>query len=146
MKQYTFAMIKPCSYHLYPSILKFMVDREFIPDIVMPRKLDLAAFKHLYGHHIDQPFFEGLADSMVDRHVIPMVVSWYADPDYSVGGFRKLLGATDPSKAESGTIRRAFARGNALPNNCMHGSDSFSSAGRELAYFFPEQFGALASR
>jgi nucleoside-diphosphate kinase len=53
-----------------------------------------------------------------------------------VEDYRKLMGPTDPSKAEEGTLRKEF--GENVQNNAVHGSDSNESAAREIAFFFPD--------
>ena len=84
-----------------------------------------------YVVHRERPFYEGLCQFMVSGPCIPMVL----EGDDAIQRLRELMGATDPSKAASGTIRRAFAA--SIEANAIHGSDSSESAAFEIPYFFP---------
>jgi nucleoside-diphosphate kinase len=69
---------------------------------------------------------------MSSNPIIPMIL----EKENAVEDFRKLIGATDPAKAEEGTIRKRFAR--SLGSNAIHGSDSDENAAIEGHFFFPE--------
>lgn len=83
-----------------------------------------------YAEHKGRPFFDGLVDFMVSGPVVVQVLSG----EDAVARNRDLMGATDPQKAAPGTIRADFAT--AIDANAVHGSDSTTSAAREVAYFF----------
>lgn len=83
-----------------------------------------------YAEHRGKPFFDGLVDFMVSGPVCVQVLS---GPN-AIAHHRELLGATDPQKAEPGTVRADFAQ--EMPANAAHGSDSPESAAREIAVFF----------
>ena len=83
-----------------------------------------------YIVHKDRPFFRSLADFMTSGPCIPMVL----EGDHAIQRLRDLMGATDPSKAAAGTIRREFAT--SIEANIIHGSDSPQSAAFEIPYFF----------
>ena len=92
---------------------------------------DLCA--RFYDEHKNQVFFGELLDFMTASPVIVLACQGAS----AVSFVRKLMGATDPSKAEPGTLRRDY--GDSLGENAVHGSDSIASAKRELALFFTEE-------
>jgi nucleoside-diphosphate kinase len=84
-----------------------------------------------YAVHRDKPFFGQLADFMSSG---PAVVMALEAPD-AIKKWRNLMGATNPEKAEAGTIRKDF--GASIERNATHGSDAPETAAFELGYFFP---------
>jgi nucleoside-diphosphate kinase len=95
--------------------------------------IDRDVAEHHYAEHAQKPFFEDLVDFITSGEV---VVAKVTGPD-AIAVLRELMGATDPAKAASGTIRGDY--GTEITQNLVHGSDSPESAERELALFFPEQ-------
>lgn len=85
-----------------------------------------------YEVHQERPFYGELCEYMSSNPIIPMIL----EKENAVEDFRKLIGATDPAKAEEGTIRKRFAR--SLSSNAIHGSDSDENAAVEGHFFFPE--------
>lgn len=85
-----------------------------------------------YAVHKARPFYGELVDYMVSG---PVLVSVLEGPD-AVALNRKLMGATDPKKADPGTIRADFA--DSINANAVHGSDSLENAKTEIKLFFPE--------
>ena len=85
-----------------------------------------------YAVHKERPFFKDLVDFMVSGPVFVQVL----EGDNSIAKNRDLMGATDPKKAEKGTIRADFAQ--SIDANAVHGSDAVASAAREISYFFAE--------
>jgi nucleoside-diphosphate kinase len=83
-----------------------------------------------YAEHKGRPFYSDLIDFMTSGPVIIQVL--YGDDAVIVN--RNLMGATDPTEADSGTIRADFA--DSIDANAVHGSDSTTSAQREISYFF----------
>ena len=83
-----------------------------------------------YIVHKDRPFYASLCAFMTQGPSIPMVV----EGENAINRVRDLMGATDPSKAAPGTIRREFA--SSIESNVVHGSDSPESAAFEIPYFF----------
>ncbi len=83
-----------------------------------------------YAEHKGRPFYEGLVEFMTSGPVCVQVL----EGDNAISRNRELMGATDPKKAEPGTIRADFAE--AISTNAVHGSDSPNSAAREIAFFF----------
>ncbi|WP_269533395.1 nucleoside-diphosphate kinase [Chitinimonas sp. BJYL2] len=102
-------------------------------------KIVAAKMKHLsraeaegfYAVHKERPFFKDLVDFMVSGPVVIQVLQG----EGAVLKNRDLMGATDPKKAEKGTIRADFA--DSIDANAVHGSDSAENAAIEIAYFFP---------
>jgi nucleoside-diphosphate kinase len=83
-----------------------------------------------YAEHRERPFFKALVEFMTSGPVIVQVL----EGENAVAAHRDLMGATDPKKAAAGTIRADFA--SSIDENAVHGSDSATSAAREIAYFF----------
>lgn len=83
-----------------------------------------------YAEHEGRPFFEDLLAFMTSGPVVVQVL----EGDDAIAQNRNLMGATDPKKADAGTIRADFAT--SIDANAVHGSDSPESAAREIAYFF----------
>ncbi|MEK6546869.1 MAG: nucleoside-diphosphate kinase [Bacteroidota bacterium] len=84
-----------------------------------------------YEVHKERPFYGELCEYMSSNPIIPMIL----EKENAIADFRQLIGATDPAKAEEGTIRKRFAR--SLSSNAIHGSDSDENAAIEGAFFFP---------
>ena len=84
-----------------------------------------------YAVHRERPFFKDLVDFMTTGPVMIQVI----EGDNAIAKNRELMGATDPKKAASGTIRADFAQ--SIDANAVHGSDAPETAGVEIAYFFP---------
>ena len=83
-----------------------------------------------YEVHRGKPFYESLVEFMISGPVFVMILKH----DNAVEDFRKLIGATDPAKAEPGTIRELYAV--SVQMNAVHGSDSDENAVRESDFFF----------
>ena len=101
-------------------------------------KVIAARMKHLsraeaegfYAVHRERPFFKDLVDFMISGPVIIQVL----EGENAIAKNRDLMGATDPKKAEKGTIRADFA--DSIDANAVHGSDAPETAKGEIAYFF----------
>jgi nucleoside-diphosphate kinase len=83
-----------------------------------------------YEVHRGKPFYESLTEFMSSAPCVVMVL----ERDGAVKAWRDLMGATDPAKADEGTIRKWF--GSSVGENATHGSDSDENAAIEIAYFF----------
>jgi nucleoside-diphosphate kinase len=83
-----------------------------------------------YIEHKERPFFGSLVNFMTSGPVLLMVL----EGENAVAMNREIMGATDPAKAAPGTIRKDFAE--SIEANAVHGSDSATSAEREISYFF----------
>jgi nucleoside-diphosphate kinase len=85
-----------------------------------------------YAVHRERPFFVGLTEFMSSAPCVVMVL----EKDDAVKAWRDLMGATDPAKADEGTLRKEF--GASVGENATHGSDSDENAAIEIAYFFSQ--------
>jgi nucleoside-diphosphate kinase len=83
-----------------------------------------------YGIHRERPFFNDLVSFMTSGPIYAAIL----EKDNAIEDFRKLIGATDPQKAEAGTIRNLFAK--SIDANAIHGSDSDENAEIEGNFFF----------
>jgi nucleoside-diphosphate kinase len=102
------------------------------PIAIRMARLSQAEAEGFYAVHKARPFFADLVKFMTGGPVVLMVL----EGDGSVAKNREVMGATDPTKAAEGTIRKDFATD--IEKNTVHGSDSVDNAKVEVAYFFPE--------
>lgn len=103
-------------------------------------KLNIVALKMLkltktqaegfYAEHQGKPFFDNLIKFMISGPIVVQVLQG----ENAIERYRELMGSTDLSKAQAGTLRDNFADN--VTENAVHGSDSQESAAREIAYFF----------
>ncbi len=94
--------------------------------------MDEALAAGFYAEHDGKPFFNNLVEYMTSAPVFVQVL----EGDNAILKNRELMGATNPSEAEPGTIRADFAQ--TIDANAVHGSDSMDSAAREISYFFDD--------
>ncbi|WP_342335346.1 nucleoside-diphosphate kinase [Burkholderia pseudomallei] len=94
--------------------------------------LSRADAEKFYAVHAERPFFKDLVDFMISGPVMIQVL----EGEDAILKNRDLMGATDPKKAEKGTIRADFA--DSIDANAVHGSDASETARAEVAFFFPE--------
>ena len=94
--------------------------------------VDRALAERHYAVHKDKPFFKDLVNYIISAPIIALVF----EGEGAVERIRKVVGATDPAKAEPGTIRADF--GLDIQRNAVHGSDSVGNAGIEIKLFFSE--------
>jgi nucleoside-diphosphate kinase len=94
--------------------------------------LTRAEAEGFYQVHRERPFFASLVNFMTEGPVVAAVL----EADDAILKLRKVMGATDPAKAEAGTIRKQFATN--IERNAIHGSDGPETAEFEIAYFFSE--------
>jgi len=93
-------------------------------------RLDAVEAGRFYHVHRQRPFFGSLVAFMTSGPIVPMVL----EGDEAIARVRSLMGATDPAKAEPGTIRRDHAA--SIERNIVHGSDAPATAVFEIGYFF----------
>ena len=93
-------------------------------------RLDAAGASGFYHVHRERPFFGSLVSFMTSGPIVPMIV----EGEGAIDRVRKIMGATDPAKAEPGTLRRDFA--SSIEQNVVHGSDAPATAAFEVGYFF----------
>jgi len=128
----TFSIIKPNAVRTGKTgpILAMINEGGFEITALRMVKMTLNQAESFYEVHKGKPFFEGLVEFMTSGPVVVMILRH----ENAVNEFRKLIGATDPSKAEPGTIRKIFAV--SVQMNAVHGSDSDENAEREANFFF----------
>lgn len=135
MKERTLSMIKPDavgSNHIGSIIAKFEKAGLKIIAAKMAHLTDAQA-KEFYAIHKDRPFFQDLVKFITSGPVMIMVL----EGDQAIARNREIMGATDPKKATSGTIRAEFAK--TIDENAIHGSDGIDTAKQEIAFFFKPQ-------
>jgi len=129
----TLAILKPDAVRrgLTGDILKRIEASDL--KIVGLRKIQLsrADAERFYEVHKAKPFFKGLCDYMTSGPVVVAVLQG----EGAISKWRQLMGATDPKKADPGTIRKDF--GLDVEQNSTHGSDAPETAAQEISFFFP---------
>ena len=128
----TFAIIKPDAVRGRVSgrILQRIEDEGFQIRAMRLVNLSKKDAEGFYAVHRERPFFSSLTTFMSSG---PAIVMALEAPD-AIRKWRTLMGATDPAKAEAGTLRKEFGR--SIENNATHGSDAPETASFELSYFF----------
>ncbi len=132
MTERTFAIIKPDAVRAGRAgrILARIEDAGFRIRALRLVHLTKAEAEGFYAVHRERPFFPSLTDFMSSG---PCIVMALEAPD-AIRKWRALMGATDPAKAEAGTLRKDF--GTSIEFNATHGSDAPDTAAFELGYFF----------
>jgi nucleoside-diphosphate kinase len=134
----TFTMIKPDAVADGNSgaIIKMIEEAGFRIVAMKKTLLTDARAGEFYAVHAARPFYGELCEYMSSGTIIPMIL----EKENAVADFRTLVGATDPTKADEGTIRKIFAK--SIGANAIHGSDSDENAAIEGSFFFAglEQF------
>ena len=128
----TFAIIKPDAVraHTAGQILARIEAAGFVVRGLRLTHLSRREAEGFYAVHSARPFFASLTDFMSSG---PCIVMCLEAPD-AIKKWRALMGATDPAKADAGTLRKDF--GASIENNATHGSDAPETAAFELGYFF----------
>lgn len=134
----TFTMIKPdaTGANNIGAITKMIEEAGFRIVAMKKTALTKELAGKFYAIHKERGFFNDLCTYMSSGPIVPMIL----EKDNAVEDFRKLIGATDPTKAAPGTIRNLFAK--SIEANAIHGSDSDENAAIEGSFFFSqfEQF------
>ena len=128
----TFTMIKPDAFAAGNSgaILKMIEEAGFKIVAMKATQLTPELAGKFYAVHKERPFYGDLCKYMSSGPIIAAIL----EKENAVEDFRKLIGATDPSKAEEGTIRKIFAK--SIEANAVHGSDSDENAAIEGNFYF----------
>ncbi len=132
MSNLTFTMIKPDavqSGHI-GAILAKINDAGFRIKAMKMTKLSFEKAGEFYAIHKERPFYAELCNFMSSGHIVAAIL----EKENAVSDFRTLIGATDPAKADEGTIRKMFAK--SVGENAVHGSDSDDNALIEGSFFF----------
>ena len=132
MSERTFAIIKPDAVKARHAgrILARIEEAGFVIRGLRLTHLTRAEAEGFYAVHRARPFFASLTEFMSSG---PCIVMALEAPD-AIKKWRTLMGATDPAKAEAGTLRKDF--GASIEHNATHGSDAPETAAFELGYFF----------
>ena len=132
MTERTLAIIKPDAVQrrLAGRILQRIEDEGFQIRAMRRLQLTQAEAEGFYAVHRERPFFASLTGFMSSG---PSVVMVLEAPD-AIKKWRTLMGATDPAKADAGTMRKEFAE--SIERNATHGSDAPETAAYEIGYFF----------
>jgi nucleoside-diphosphate kinase len=128
----TFAIIKPDAVAKGYSgqIIAAIEENGFRVAGMKKKRLSTAEAQAFYAVHSERPFYNGLVTFMTEGPVVVLVL----ERDNAIAEWRKLMGATNPEKAEAGTIRKRFAEN--IERNASHGSDAPETAAQEIAFFF----------
>jgi nucleoside-diphosphate kinase len=134
MGNLTFAIVKPDAVRAghTGNIIQRITDAGFKLRAMKMLHLTLKEAEGFYAVHRERPFFAGLTEFMSSDPCVVMVL----EKENAVKAWRDLMGATDPAKADEGTIRKEF--GGSVGENATHGSDSDENASIEIAYFFSQ--------
>jgi nucleoside-diphosphate kinase len=132
MSQRTLAIIKPDAVkrRLAGKILQRIEDAGFSVRAMRRLHLSKQQAEGFYDVHRARPFFASLTDFMSSGPCVVLVL----ETDDAIRKWRTLMGATDPAKADAGTLRKEFAE--SIERNATHGSDAPETAAYEIGYFF----------
>ena len=133
MTERTLAIIKPDAVErrLAGKILQRIEDEGFQIRAMKRISLSNAQAEGFYAVHRERPFFGSLTKFMSSGPAIVLVL----EAPEAIKKWRTLMGATDPAKADPGTMRKEFAE--SIERNATHGSDAPDTAAYEIGYFFP---------
>ncbi|HET6646214.1 MAG TPA: nucleoside-diphosphate kinase [Pyrinomonadaceae bacterium] len=134
MDNLTFGIIKPDAVKsgTMGSIIQRIIDDGFKIRALKLIHMTLRQAEGFYAVHRERPFFPGLTEFMSSGPCVVMAL----EKAEAVPAWRKLMGATDPAKADEGTLRKEF--GASVGENAVHGSDSDENAKIEISYFFSQ--------
>lgn len=135
-KQYTLSIIKPdaVAKNIIGKIISRFEEANLKVVAAKMMKLSVSDAENFYSEHKNRPFFNDLVKFMSSGPIFVQILEGVN----SIQKNRDLMGETDPKKASLGTIRADFADN--IDANAIHGSDSETSAKREISFFFPEFF------
>jgi nucleoside-diphosphate kinase len=130
----TFGIIKPDAVRggKTGAIIQRITDGGFRVRAMKLIQMTLAEAEGFYAVHKERPFFPELTQFMSSAPCVVMAL----EKEGAVKAWRDLMGATDPAKADEGTLRKEF--GGSMGENAVHGSDSEENARIEISYFFSQ--------
>jgi nucleoside-diphosphate kinase len=130
--QRTFSIIKPDAVRKgYSAGILAVIEKAGFKIVAIKKMfLSKSQAQGFYAVHSKRPFFDSLTTFMASGSIIAMVL----EKDNAIADLRKLMGATNPSDAAEGTIRKQFA--SSIEENAIHGSDAEDTATFEIGYFF----------
>ncbi len=129
----TFTIIKPLAVTkgFIGPILNMISEAGFKIGALKMLHLTRSEAERFYEVHVGRPFYDDLVEFMISGPIVVAVL----EKENAVDDYRKLIGSTDPEKAEEGTIRKKYAE--SMKSNAVHGSDSNENAEQEATFFFP---------
>ncbi len=132
MRNKTLAIIKPDAVAdgYTGAIIDRIIKAGFKIRAMKMIRLTKSSAEGFYAVHKERPFFGELVEYMTSSPCVAIAL----EKDNAVEDYRKLIGATDPAKADEGTIRKLYAK--SIQFNAVHGSDSDENAAKEIAHFF----------
>ncbi|MEN3326721.1 MAG: nucleoside-diphosphate kinase [Acidobacteriota bacterium] len=132
MTNLTFGIVKPDAVRggKTGSIIQRVLDDGFKIRGLKLIQMTRRQAEGFYDVHRERPFFSGLTEFMSSGPCVVMAL----EKESAVKAWRDLMGATDPAKADAGTLRKQF--GDSVGENAVHGSDSDENAAIEISYFF----------
>jgi len=130
--QRTFSIVKPDAVrkNLTGAILTAIDKAGFRIVAIKKESITKRQAEGFYAVHRGKPFFDGLTDFMSSGPLVLLVL----EKENAIADLRKLMGATNPTQAEEGTIRKRFAA--SIQENAIHGSDGEDTAAFEIGYWF----------
>jgi len=133
MTERTLAIIKPdaVARRLAGTIIQRIEEQGFQIRAMKRVHLSREQAEGFYAVHRERPFFGSLTAFMSSGPAVVLVL----EADGAIKKWRTLMGATDPAKADPGTLRKEFAE--SIERNATHGSDAPDTAAYEMGYFFP---------
>jgi nucleoside-diphosphate kinase len=128
----TFSIIKPdATQRNLTGAINAMIEQAGLRIVAQKRvRITREQAQTFYAVHRERPFFGELVDFMISGPVVVQVL----EGENAIAKYREVMGATDPAKAATGTIRKAHA--NSIGENSVHGSDAPATAAIEIAQFF----------
>jgi len=133
-RERTFSIIKPDATHRnLTGAINDRIEKAGLRIVAQKRlRMSKEQAEGFYAVHRERPFYKSLVSFMISGPVVVQVL----EGDDAVAKYRDVMGATDPAKAEPGTIRKDFAK--SIEANSVHGSDSRQNAATEIAFFFKD--------
>ena len=128
----TFSILKPdATEHNLTGAINAVIEKAGLRIVAQKRiRMTQAQAEAFYSVHKERPFFGELVSFMISAPVVVQVL----EGENAIAKYRETMGATDPSKAADGTIRKLFAK--SVGENSVHGSDAAETAAQEIAQFF----------
>jgi nucleoside-diphosphate kinase len=128
----TFSIIKPdATERTLTGAINAMIEQAGLRIVAQKRvRITREQAETFYAVHRQRPFFGELVDFMISGPVVVQVLAG----EGAIAKYRDIMGATDPAKADAGTIRKVHAK--SIGENSVHGSDAAETASKEIAQFF----------
>ncbi len=130
----TFSILKPdATERNLTGAINAIIEKAGLRVVAQKRvRISREQAEKFYAVHRERPFFGELVDFMISGPVVVQVL----EGDNAIAKYREVMGATDPAKAASGTIRKTHAK--SIGENSVHGSDATETATKEISQFFAE--------